>query len=182
MPPNARSRPHRSDSHVEIRARTEGRLSSATSRTGSTSKKATAVYPRRRPAPRRAGAGAGRAEKREASLRQAQQLLTRYEQLKNSTPSAATTSTTPACSATSPPPPSSRRKRVDRAAITLAYTRIDSPVTGRVGHSRFHVGSLVGPSSGVLVDIVQLDPIRVSFAWMKPRFSAKPASMPISTR
>ncbi|VFS94654.1 Efflux pump periplasmic linker BepF [Raoultella planticola] len=40
------------------------------------------------------------------------------------------------------------KARVTTQQITLEYTRIDSPVSGRIGHSRFHVGSLVGPTSG----------------------------------
>lgn len=65
------------------------------------------------------------------------------------------------------------RARVAAGQITLGYTRIESPVTGRVGHSLFHVGSLVNPASGMLVDIVQLDPIRVSFALDESAFYSK---------
>lgn len=65
------------------------------------------------------------------------------------------------------------KARVTTQQITLEYTRIDSPVSGRIGHSRFHVGSLVGPTSGMLVDIVQLDPIRVSFALDEAAFYSK---------
>ncbi|MBX4563523.1 efflux transporter periplasmic adaptor subunit, partial [Klebsiella pneumoniae] len=43
----------------------------------------------------------------------------------------------------------------------------------RVGHSAFHVGTLVNSSSGVLVDIVQLDPVRVSFALDEAAFFSK---------
>ncbi|MBZ4280611.1 hypothetical protein LAM20_21910, partial [Mycobacterium tuberculosis] len=46
-------------------------------------------------------------------------------------------------------------------------------MTGRVGHSAFHVGTLVNSSSGVLVDIVQLDPVRVSFALDEAAFFSK---------
>lgn len=48
--------------------------------------------------------------------------------------------------------------------IQLSYTRITSPITGQVGQSRFHVGSLINPASGSLVNIVQLDPIRIAIA------------------
>lgn len=82
----------------------------------------------------------------EASLRQSQQLLTRYERLINNH--------------------SISRNDVDTA-------RIAAPVTGRVGHSAFHVGTLVNSSSGVLVDIVQLDPVRVSFALDEAAFFSK---------
>ncbi|HED1589245.1 TPA: efflux RND transporter periplasmic adaptor subunit, partial [Enterobacter hormaechei subsp. hormaechei] len=44
---------------------------------------------------------------------------------------------------------------------------------GRVGHSNFHVGSLVNPASGVLVEVVQLDPIRIAFALEEGAFATK---------
>ena len=65
------------------------------------------------------------------------------------------------------------RARIAAQQITLGYTRITSPVSGRVGHSPFHVGSLVNPASGVLVDVVQLDPIRVAFSLDETVFFAK---------
>ncbi|MCL7676711.1 efflux RND transporter periplasmic adaptor subunit, partial [Klebsiella pneumoniae] len=65
------------------------------------------------------------------------------------------------------------KARVEAQRIVLSYTRIAAPVTGRVGHSAFHVGTLVNPSSGVLVDIVQLDPVRVSFALDEAAFFSK---------
>ncbi|XBS70904.1 efflux RND transporter periplasmic adaptor subunit [Acerihabitans sp. KWT182] len=48
--------------------------------------------------------------------------------------------------------------------LQLSFTRITAPITGRIGHSNFSVGSLVNPASGSLVHLVQLDPIRVAIA------------------
>ena len=48
--------------------------------------------------------------------------------------------------------------------LQLSFTRITAPITGRIGHSNFSVGSLVNPASGSLVRLVQLDPIRVAIA------------------
>ncbi|PNM26287.1 efflux RND transporter periplasmic adaptor subunit [Yersinia enterocolitica] len=48
--------------------------------------------------------------------------------------------------------------------LQLSFTRIYAPITGQIGHSRFNVGSLINPASGTLVNIVQLDPIRVAIA------------------
>jgi membrane fusion protein, multidrug efflux system len=45
--------------------------------------------------------------------------------------------------------------------LQLSYTRITAPISGRIGVSHFHTGSLVNPASGVLTEIVQLDPVRV---------------------
>ncbi len=48
--------------------------------------------------------------------------------------------------------------------LQLSFTRIYAPIAGQIGHSRFNVGSLINPASGTLVNIVQLDPIRVAIA------------------
>lgn len=48
--------------------------------------------------------------------------------------------------------------------LMLSFTRITTPISGRIGHTRFAVGSYINPASGTLVDIAQLDPIRVVIA------------------
>lgn len=48
--------------------------------------------------------------------------------------------------------------------LQLSFTQIHAPISGQMGHSRFNVGSLINPASGTLVNIVQLDPIRVAIA------------------
>ena len=63
------------------------------------------------------------------------------------------------------------KARLETRSVTLNYTRITSPIDGRVGHSNFHVGSLVNPASGVLVEVVQLDPIRIAFALEEGAFA-----------
>ena len=39
-----------------------------------------------------------------------------------------------------------------------------APISGRIGRSNFTQGNLVGPDSGALARIVQLEPIRVVFS------------------
>jgi membrane fusion protein (multidrug efflux system) len=50
------------------------------------------------------------------------------------------------------------------AELNLSYTRITSPIAGRIGHTAVTIGNLVGPDTGVLDTVVQLDPIRVVFS------------------
>ncbi len=50
------------------------------------------------------------------------------------------------------------------ARVNLEYTRIRAPIDGRVGHIAVSVGNLVGPQSGELTRLVELDPIYASFA------------------
>ena len=56
-----------------------------------------------------------------------------------------------------------RRAQLTQAKLSLAYTEIRAPISGRIGRTAIHVGNLVGPESGVLATIVKLDPIWVSF-------------------
>lgn len=50
------------------------------------------------------------------------------------------------------------------ARVNLEYTRIRAPIDGRVGHIAVSVGNLVGPQSGELTHLVELDPIYASFS------------------
>ena len=51
---------------------------------------------------------------------------------------------------------------VKQAEINLGYTKITAPIGGIVGIANTHVGDLVGPSTGVLTSISQVDPIKVA--------------------
>jgi membrane fusion protein (multidrug efflux system) len=53
---------------------------------------------------------------------------------------------------------------VQKAELTLSYTSIRTPIAGRIGLAGFAVGSFIGPSSGTLARVVQIDPIRVVFS------------------
>lgn len=50
------------------------------------------------------------------------------------------------------------------ATIKLSYTEIRSPISGRAGRGAVSPGNLVGPDSGVLLTIVNEQPMRVLFA------------------
>lgn len=53
---------------------------------------------------------------------------------------------------------------LDVAQLNLDYTTIEAPIAGRIGISNVTRGNLVGPESGPLARIVQLDPIRVVYS------------------
>ena len=53
---------------------------------------------------------------------------------------------------------------LDVSRLNLAYTTIKAPISGRIGVSNFTRGNLVGPESGPLARIVQLNPIRVVYS------------------
>lgn len=50
------------------------------------------------------------------------------------------------------------------AGIGLGYTEITAPIAGRIGRALITRGNVVGPESGPLARIVQLDPVRVVFS------------------
>ncbi len=55
------------------------------------------------------------------------------------------------------------REKLKQALVTLGYTKIYSPIDGRIGLVSIHVGNLVSPETGTLATIVQMDPINVIF-------------------
>lgn len=52
---------------------------------------------------------------------------------------------------------------LQEASINLSYTRIQSPIAGRIGDAAVSPGNLVSPQSGVLAVVVRLDPVEVTF-------------------
>jgi len=60
----------------------------------------------------------------------------------------------------------SAQARVDQAKIRLGYTRLHSPIAGRIGISQARVGEFVGqpPNPVVLTFVSKTDPIRVRFS------------------
>ena len=74
---------------------------------------------------------------------------------------------------------------LEQAEINLGYTTITAPIAGRIGRAAFTVGNLVGPTSGALARLVQLNPIRVvwsisenEFVTAKMRALEKPGESP----
>jgi len=51
-----------------------------------------------------------------------------------------------------------------RAELDVGYTKVTSPIDGRIGGSTVDAGNLIGPDSGVLATVVALHPIRVNFS------------------
>jgi membrane fusion protein, multidrug efflux system len=50
------------------------------------------------------------------------------------------------------------------AEIQLSYTEIKTPISGTIGRAAVSPGNLVGPDSGVLATVVQVDPMQVLFS------------------
>ncbi len=58
----------------------------------------------------------------------------------------------------------------EQAQLNLGYTSIHAPISGRIGRAAFTVGNLVGPTSGALARLVQLNPIRVVWSISENEF------------
>lgn len=165
---------------VAIRARTEGAILKMHIRDGQYVNQGDLLYELDDAEPRSALMLA-QAERQsaQATLRQAEQQLSRYQRLQGNNAISrqdldnARMQRDVALAAVS-----QASARVEARKITLGYTRIYAPVSGRVGQRHFHVGNLVNPASGVLVDIVQLDPVRVAFALDEQLFADKAAQHP----
>jgi multidrug efflux system membrane fusion protein len=52
---------------------------------------------------------------------------------------------------------------IDAATLNLGYTEIRAPFPGRLGRNQAPKGALVGPSTGPLNTLVQLDPVYITF-------------------
>jgi membrane fusion protein (multidrug efflux system) len=59
---------------------------------------------------------------------------------------------------------SAAQAQVDQAKLDLSYATIISPIKGRSGIATADVGNLIGPDSGVLVTVLNIDPIDVRFS------------------
>ncbi len=59
---------------------------------------------------------------------------------------------------------SQMKANLDLAQKDLEYTVIKSPMSGKIGESKFSVGELIGPDSGVLATIVKINPIDAVFS------------------
>jgi membrane fusion protein, multidrug efflux system len=55
------------------------------------------------------------------------------------------------------------RAAIEAAKLNLGYTEIRAPFAGRLGRNQAAKGALVGPASGALNTLIELDPIYVTF-------------------
>jgi RND family efflux transporter MFP subunit len=53
---------------------------------------------------------------------------------------------------------------LERSELDLGYTIMKAEISGRIGRTTYTKGNLVGPDSGSLARIVQVDPIRVVYS------------------
>ncbi len=101
----------------------------------------------------------------EATLKNAEAQLARYRSLEGKeVASVAELDTRIAAEARARASVLEAKAAVQDAEISLSYTRITAPISGRIGRASLTVGNLVGPETGVLATLVRSDKIYVLFS------------------
>ena len=100
----------------------------------------------------------------EATIRETELQLARYRELRDrGTASEAKLDEAKAKAGRARADLAAAKADLEKAELDVGYTKITAPIAGRIGKSNVDVGNLIGPDSGVLATINDLDPIRVSF-------------------
>ena len=150
---------------VDLRARVEGFLEEVKFEEGADVSSGDLLYVIEK-APYEADVGEVKAQvaEAEATLTKARQYLERLKSVEHGGVSASDLETAVSTELQAKARLEEARAAMARAQLDLGYTSIHSPITGRIGRTAYTRGNLVGPSSGALARIVQLDPIRVVYS------------------
>lgn len=151
---------------VDLRARVTGFLIERTFEEGKDVEKDTVLY-RIDPTEFEAAVAAATAsvERAQAAFKEADQKLDRTRTLtEKGTVSQANLDEAIAAQGRAKADVSAAQAELESAKLNLGYTDIRTPIEGRIGASAVDVGNLIGPDSGVLATVIDLDPIRVAFS------------------
>lgn len=150
----------------DARARVEGFIERVAFQEGQTIAKDTLLYVIEQ-APYQAAVDSARADltRAQASQREAERAYQRAQELRTrGNISQADVDQAQAARETAEADIMQAQAKLRQAELNLGYTRISSPIDGRIGATAVTAGDLVNPSSGPLATVVQLDPIRVVFS------------------
>lgn len=150
----------------EARARVEGFLEQVAFQEGQTVSNGTLLYIIE-PAPYQAAVDGAKASLAgaQAKEREAQRALQRAQELRSrGNISQADVDQAQAAQETAQAEIMQAQANLWQAELNLGYTRISSPIDGRIGATAATQGNLVNASTGALATVVQIDPIRVVFS------------------
>ncbi|MCW2244251.1 efflux RND transporter periplasmic adaptor subunit [Azospirillum canadense] len=150
----------------DARARVEGFIEQVAFQEGQNVTKDTLLYVIEQ-APYQAAVDSAKADlaRAQASQREAQRAFQRAEELRTrGNISQADVDQARAAQETAEADIMQAQAKLRQAELNLGYTRVTSPIDGRIGATAVTAGDLVNPSSGSLATVVQLDPIWVVFS------------------
>jgi len=150
---------------IDLRARVEGFLEQVNFKEGSDVQAGSPLYVIE-PAPYQIHVDANKAlvAQAEANLQRASRFLERAKAVSSGGVSATDLDNATAEDLRAKAQLEQAKANLAAAEIQLNYTLITAPISGRIGRTAFTKGNLVGPGSGPLASIVQLDPIRVAYS------------------
>lgn len=150
---------------VDLRARVEGFIEKVAFQEGAVVKEGDLLYVIEQ-APYQAAHDQARAGVAEAKalLRRTAQYLQRLQSVKSGGISASDLEAATSAHQQAEARLEEAEANLVKARLNLEYSTIYAPISGRIGPTAYTRGNLVGPSSGRLARIVQMDPIRVVYA------------------
>jgi len=150
---------------VDLRARVEGFLDEVRFREGAEVREGDVLYViEQAPYRARVAEARGRAARADAALTSARQYLDRLRTVRPGGVPATDIDTALGVKLQAEAELQEAMAALDRAELDLGYTVVTAPIRGRIGRTAFTRGNLVGPDSGPLARIVQMDPIRVVYS------------------
>ena len=150
---------------VDLRARVQGYLEAVKFKEGAMVRAGDILYVIEQ-APYKADLAeeSAKVDEARASLKDAQQYLQRLKAVQSGGVSATDVETATNKELRAKATLEEAKANFEQARIKLGYTTIKAPIDGQIGRTTFTKGNFVGPESGALARIVQLDPIRVAYA------------------
>lgn len=156
---------------VDLRAQVQGYLEQVNFREGADVQRGELLYQIEQ-GPYRARVNEARAKvaRAEATLTKADQYLKRLKSVRSGGVSATDIDTATAEQLQAKAQLQEAEANLEQAELDLGYTTIKAPIDGRIGHTAFTPGNLVGVDSGALARIVQINPIRVVYSVSENEF------------
>jgi len=150
---------------VDLRARVQGYLERIAFREGGLVRAGQTLFVIEQDAYRnQVAADRAKAAQAQAALAQAEQYLARLKSAGAGSVSAADMEQAISVQLQAKAAVAQAQANLAQAELNLGYATVKAPIDGRIGRAAYTVGNLVGPESGALARIVQVDPIRVVYS------------------
>ncbi|MFZ0131283.1 MAG: efflux RND transporter periplasmic adaptor subunit [Desulfobacterales bacterium] len=150
---------------VDLRARVEGFIEQVKFREGSKVQAGDLLYLiEQAPYKAKVNEAAAKVADAEASLTKARQYLQRLKSVRSGGVSETDLEAAISTELKAKALLQEAKASLEQSDLDLGYTTIKAPIGGRIGRTAYTKGNLVGPNTGALARIVQLDPIRTVYS------------------